>query len=133
MAEILLVEDDKMTQILMKSILISEGHKVFVSPTGEHALETLVSGNCFDILITDVMMPGMDGRELIKQVRCDDTINEMPIIIVSGAIKSSEVWSLLESGATYFIPKPVKSDVLHDCISMCIKDCENIKDKNQKA
>ena len=130
MAIVLLVEDDPMTQILIKSLLTSVGHVVIVASSGEHALETLRSNNNFDLLITDVMMPGMDGRELIKCIIEDDSINDMPVIIISGIIKSSEVWSLLESGATYFIPKPIKKDVLYDYISLCLKDSELIKAKN---
>lgn len=133
MAIILLVEDDPMTQILIKSLLTSAGHTVFVAPNGEHALETLRSNNSFDILITDIIMPGMDGRELIQKINEDDTIDEMPIIIVSGVIKSSEVWHILEEGATYFIPKPIKKDVLYDYISLCIKDSEQIQAKKTKA
>jgi len=133
MARILLVEDDPMTQVLIKNLLLNAGHSVFVAPNGEHALQSLQSNNEFDILVTDVMMPGMDGRELISKIEADDTIDEMPIIIVSGVIKSSEVWELLESGATYFIPKPVKKDVLYDYIALCVKDCELLKAKKQKA
>ena len=133
MAAILLVEDDPMTQILIKNLLTSEGHSVYVAPNGEHALQALKCNNDFEILVTDVMMPGMDGRELIKKINEDDNIKEMPIIIVSGIIKSSEVWGLLNSGATYFIPKPVKKDVLHDYISLCIKDCKLLRAKKEKA
>ncbi len=133
MAVILLVEDDPMTQVLIKSILVENDHTVFVSPSGEHALATLQANNNFDILVTDVMMPGMDGRELISKITTDDNINEMPIILISGAIKSSEVWALLESGAAYFIPKPVKKDVILEYIALCLQDCKHIRAKQKET
>ena len=133
MAVILLVEDDVVTQVLVKNLLTSEGHTVQIAHNGEDVLETLKSSNNMEIIVTDVMMPGMDGRELIKKINEDKTIQEMPINIMSRIIKSSEVWGLLDSGATYFIPKPVKQDVLRDYISLCIKDCELLRAKKEKA
>lgn len=129
MPRILIAEDDPMNQLLLKNILTEAGHDIYISPSGDHALSTLKAFNTFDILVTDVMMPGLDGRELISKINQDKDIPTMPIIIISGVIKSSEVWGLLESGAAYFLPKPVKKDELLEYIAYCEKDSDTLKEK----
>ena len=130
MSRILIVEDDPMNQLLIKNILTEAGHEIYISPSGDHALQTLRSFNYFDIIITDIMMPGLDGRELISRIRADNDILSTPIIIISGVIKSSEVWELLERGAAYFLPKPVKKDELLEYIALCEKDSEVLRANN---
>ncbi|NCD33964.1 MAG: response regulator [Spartobacteria bacterium] len=112
MAKILVAEDDVITQKLILAILEKDGHVAFISPNGRHALETL-QVNPFDLLITDVMMPELDGRSLIEAMHKHPRLKNIPVIIISAVIKASDVMDLLEHGATFFVPKPLhRADLL---------------------
>ena len=134
MAKILVVEDDVVTQKLVVAILEQQGHYAFVSPNGRHALETL-QVNKFDLMVTDVMMPELDGRALIEAVRNIPRLTGMPIIIISAVIKSSEVMDLLEQGATYFIAKPLEKEDLLEYVNLSLEEvaCRNKRKASARA
>lgn len=120
MAKILVAEDDRISQMLIQRVLEELGHIVFVSPDGEHAWEALQANEGFQLLITDIVMPRMDGRELIKTVRNDPKFKRLPILIMSGVIRLQEVSHLLELGASLFQPKPLNVNELKDNIRKCL-------------
>jgi len=120
MVKILIAEDDALSQKFVSTVLDRMGHCAFVSPNGRHAWETLCAENRFDMLITDIMMPGMDGTTLIRTVRADQRFTTLPIIM-SAFIGVSEIAGLLEIGATWFMAKPVERNILEDYIARAIK------------
>ena len=69
MSRILIAEDDRISQKLAAKIVEELGHTAFVSPHGKHAYEALKAGNDFDLLLTDIMMPEMDGQEALRKIR----------------------------------------------------------------
>lgn len=79
---ILVADDSITTRTLEQSILENAGYRVQVVADGEQAWEALRNGS-FDLLITDVEMPALDGFELTRRVRADATLAEMPVIIVT--------------------------------------------------
>lgn len=107
MAKILIAEDDTVSQKLAKKLVEKAGHSVFISPNGRHAFETLRSNPDFELLITDFVMPKMDGRELVIAIRNELKYNKLPIIIMSAYITVKEISDLLEKGATAFQAKPL--------------------------
>ena len=121
MIKILVVEDDVVTQKLVVAILEKEGHTAFVSPNGRHALEAL-QVNHFDLMITDVMMPELDGRTLIAALRKYPRLVDMPVIIISAVIKASDVMELLEHGATYFVPKSLSREDLLEYVNLSLEE-----------
>ncbi len=121
MIKILVVEDDVVTQKLVVAILEKEGYSAFVSPNGRHALEAL-QVNHFDLMITDVMMPELDGRTLITALRKYPRLVDMPVIIISAVIKASDVMELLEHGATYFVPKPLSREDLLEYVNLSLEE-----------
>lgn len=116
MSKILIAEDDPVSQRFVAAIVERMGHSAMVSPNGRHAWETLQAENRFDLLITDIMMPGMDGTTLIRNMRGDERFKDMPVVVMSAFIGVSEISSLLAIGATWFMPKPVERAVLEDYI-----------------
>ncbi len=119
-AKILLAEDDLVTQKLIAVILEKEGHTVFISPNGRHALESL-QVNEFDLLVTDVMMPELDGLGLVSALKKHPRMQKIPVIIISAVISASDVMEMLEEGAAYFIPKPISRKELLKYIESCLK------------
>ena len=121
MAKILIAEDEYVTQKKVAKVLENMGHIVFVSPNGKHALETLMVNDGFQLLITDMMMPEMDGRQLVEALRGEEKLKNLPIILMSGYVSVNEIKGLLSMGVTYFLPKPIKNNELQNCIENCIK------------
>lgn len=120
MAKILIAEDDALSQRFVATIVDRMGHSAFISPNGRHAWDALCAENNFDMLITDMMMPGMDGTTLIRTVREDPRFATLPIIM-SAFIGVTEIAGLLEIGATWFMAKPVDRIMLEDYINRAIK------------
>jgi len=124
MAKILIAEDDRISQKLAVKIVEELGHTAFVSPHGKHAYEALTACNDFDMLLTDIMMPEMDGQQLIQTMRGDQQFMNFPIIIMSAVVGISEISSLLRLGATLFLAKPLDRKELQDYIRRCLNKPE---------
>lgn len=118
--KILIAEDDMISQKLAAKFVNDLGHISFVSPHGMHAYEALKAENNFDILITDIMMPEMDGKQLVQTLRGDSKFMDMPIIIMSAVVGIAEISNLLALGATYFISKPIDRSEFKDVLARCI-------------
>ncbi|MBO5414625.1 MAG: response regulator transcription factor [Bacilli bacterium] len=103
MQRILIVDDERDIAELISDTLIDEGYDTVIKTSGEDALSEIESNPSFDLILLDIMMPGMSGTELCNKVR--DKV-KCPIIFVSA--KSSTVDKLLgfELGADDYIAKP---------------------------
>ncbi|OGR35016.1 MAG: histidine kinase [Desulfovibrionales bacterium GWA2_65_9] len=121
MVKILIAEDDALSQKFVGTVVDRMGHCAFVSPNGRHAWDALCAENRFDMLITDIMMPVMDGTTLIRTIRADKRFATMPIVIMSAFIGVNDIAGLLEIGATWFMAKPVDRATLEDYINRAIK------------
>ena len=119
-ARILIAEDDSVSRIICYKIVEKLGHTPLLSPDGKHAYQTLVSNNKIDLLITDVMMPEMDGRALIKTLRGHSTLAGLPVIIMSAGVGVEDIADLLKLGADLFLPKPVDKNDVEDYIERCL-------------
>jgi DNA-binding response OmpR family regulator len=128
MKKILMVEDTPHLSEEIADILRLEGYRVTIAHNGQRALELLPGSNP-DLIITDLLMPGMDGFELIQQVRSMASFKSVPILIFSA--KSSDVDKLRgkEAGADAFIGKPCKAFELVASINSLLK----IKDVSKIA
>ncbi len=108
--KILVVEDDLTNGILFKRILDKAGYSVKLVHSGKEALSVLKNGK-YDAILTDWMMPQMDGIELIRQIRL--LIHPLPLIIMITALISDNARAYaLDSGADDFIAKPVDIEEL---------------------
>lgn len=104
---VLVADDDAVTRKLLAKTLTSAGHHVVLASDGMRAYTILDDNPNVDLLITDVLMPGMDGRELVKKLRQDQRFSDLPMIIMSATVKISEIHRMLELGASRFLAKPV--------------------------
>lgn len=120
MAKILIAEDDALSQKYVGTIVERLGHSAVLSLDGQHAWEALCAEDHFDMLITDIMMPRMDGTTLIRTLRADQRFSTIPIVIMSAFIGVKDIAALLEIGATWFLPKPVDRVTLEDYINRAL-------------
>ncbi|MDE2599335.1 MAG: EAL domain-containing protein [Rhodocyclaceae bacterium] len=105
---ILIAEDDENSRLLLESILISLGHTVFSAADGKQAWQFALDEQ-LDFVITDILMPGMDGFELCRRLRRIDSLREVPIIVYSATyVDRRDEEMALAAGANRFIVKPIE-------------------------
>jgi two-component system cell cycle response regulator len=105
LARILVVDDVPDNVEILEARLSSRGYDVQTATNGQEALERVKDGSPHLILL-DVMMPGMDGHEVARRVKDDDTLPFIPIILVTALSEAEDVVQGLESGADDYISKP---------------------------
>jgi two-component system alkaline phosphatase synthesis response regulator PhoP len=111
MAHILAVDDEDYVLDLVKEILEKSGYAVSVALNGNSALEML-RNEVFDLLITDVVMPEMNGIELCQNVRSDPMLARIPILFLTAKGRASDVVGGLDAGGDDYVVKP------HDVIEL---------------
>jgi CheY-like chemotaxis protein len=112
MKQILIAEGEAATRQLLAKYVREAGHTVLQADNGRNAWGLLHDNPDVDLLITDVVMPEMDGFKLIEQIRNDAAFEKLPIIIVASQAGAKDIDHLLNEGATAFIAKPVnRSDL----------------------
>jgi signal transduction histidine kinase len=102
---LLVVDDDRMARLLLARSLTQAGHTVETAESGREALE-LLRGGSFDAALLDLLMPEMDGYQVLEQIVADDTLRRIPVIMVSGVGEMAGVVTCIELGADDFIHKP---------------------------
>lgn len=109
-ATILLVEDEELLRAGVQEVLEIQGYKVITAPDGEQALACLAA-EPIDLIITDLVMPKMDGIDFVKQLR--EIKPDLPVIVVSGSTRNIMqrygIDSIQVPGANASLPKPFKS------------------------
>ena len=132
MAKVLVIDDEKDVRVVLKEILRRAGHEVSIAADGREGLELLRSEGA-DLVITDVIMPGIDGVATIQEVRND--FPDMPVIVISGggnvapmeyepgAISTSAyLASAASAGADRTLTKPFEREALIDAVQELLAD-----------
>ncbi len=118
--KILVVDDSVITRKFVGSILEKAGYIVDYAENGFTALEKLFSSN-FDIILTDINMPGMDGFELIIKLRKDELYKKTPIILLTTENSESSIEKAIKIGADLYLIKPTNPDKILRSIEEMIK------------
>src|ERR1700742_4093788 len=108
---VLVVDDNIVNVKLLEELLKSASYEVATAMSGEAALEK-VGQSRPDIVLLDVMMPGMDGYEVCRRIRQSEKTARLPVILVTALDKASDREEGLAAGADDFINKPLEDDVL---------------------
>lgn len=111
MAKILIVEDMESVVTLLRSLLEREGFQVTTAQDGVEALEA-VRRDKPDLVLLDLMLPGLDGLEVCRRIRHDPVTAHLPIIILSGKEEETDKVIGLEIGADDYITKPFQANEL---------------------
>jgi len=118
MAEILVVDDDDIIRDTLCELL-SQDHACQTAATAEEALTKLES-QLFDVVLTDVSMPGLSGLDLLNRVV--QLYPGTPVIIVSGMSDKEQAQSLIRQGAFDYLLKPFRLEVVEDSVRRAIAD-----------
>ncbi|WP_066958150.1 ATP-binding response regulator [Methanoculleus thermophilus] len=115
---ILVVEDSRTQAELLRHMLEEEGYDVTLAADGEVALRRMEAGRP-DIVLTDILMPGMDGYELCRRIK--QIYPGIPVILVTNLFDPADVLRGLAAGADSFIVKPVEPGLLRSQIEAVIR------------
>jgi DNA-binding response OmpR family regulator len=110
--KILIIEDDQMTLNLLKYSIERLGHKAFVAESGEKAI-TMLGNDSYDLIISDVMMPGLSGLSLVSVIRSVNMLST-PIIMMSALSNKPLLDAAFEAGANDFLAKPFTMEELEE-------------------
>jgi two-component system phosphate regulon response regulator PhoB len=108
---ILIVDDEEDIRELVELNLAREGFRMLSSETGEQALELALSHRP-DLIVLDLMLPGIDGLEVCKRIRADSKTQQIPIVMLTAKGEESDVVTGLELGADDYVTKPFSGKVL---------------------
>ena len=120
MARIMVVDDSGMTRKMLSLSLSREGFAVETAENGTDALEKLFKDR-YDLVITDMNMPQMDGMELLRHVRNDSQYYSIPVVVLSSNSAPEEVQRAMKAGANYYLIKPTDSTKLIECVRKVLR------------
>ena len=116
---ILIVEDTRLQAEILKDILHKNGFSTAVAENGKKALE-LVFAKKPDLIISDVIMPGMNGYDLCKEIKTNEATRDIPLILLTALSDPRDVALALQSGADNFITKPYQADYILKQVRMIL-------------
>jgi DNA-binding response OmpR family regulator len=118
---ILIVDDSPVLAELVERLLNSEGMVAVKCSGGREALAILNAGH-FDAVILDIMMPEVDGYEVLRQIRLTTRTAHLPVILLSAKSRPQDSEKGLEMGATYYLTKPFNKSDLVRKLRACIQE-----------
>ena len=119
-APLLVVDDNEMNRDLLARRLNKEGHEVVQAEDGMKAMKLMEEQN-FDLILLDVMMPGMTGYEVLEAVKKDERLRDIPVLMISALTEMDSVVRCIELGAEDYLPKPFKTVLLHARVNACLE------------
>lgn len=125
MARILLVDDEDILRESLQKNLEAEHHEVICAANGLIAEQIFFASPLFDVVISDIRMPVMDGVQLLKSIR---TQSQVPVILITGFSELLETQTAYELGANEFLPKPFSRQELIDAIDRCLHKKPSVPD-----
>ena len=123
--QILIVEDNELNRAMLVEILSSE-YQVLEAENGQEALDILKQKkDSISLILLDVMMPVMDGYTFLDRVKADPELALVPVIVMTQSEGEADEVSALTHGATDFVPKPYRPQVILHRVASIIKLRDN--------
>ncbi|MDD3013399.1 MAG: response regulator [Candidatus Gastranaerophilales bacterium] len=105
---ILIAEDNLSNMKLLKDILGFQGYKIIEAYDGKTALElTRQNKDVIDLILMDLQLPEMDGIEVIKLIKSDDSTKKLPVVVISAHAMEIDMKRALKAGCNNYITKPI--------------------------
>jgi len=101
---ILVVDDNRMNRLKLSLSLEQQGHSVGLAEDGQQALD-LLAANAFDAVLLDIMMPGLDGFQVLEKIKSDPKLRDIPVIVISALDEIDSAVRCIEMGAEDYLPK----------------------------
>jgi adenylate cyclase len=119
-SSVLVVDDIEMNRDMLCSLLAADGHNAAVAENGRLALEKIKS-NPYDLILLDVMMPEMNGYQVLEQLKSEPSLRDIPVIVLSALDEIGSVVRCIELGAEDYLPKPFDPVLLRARIGACLE------------
>ena len=117
---LLVVDDNETNREVLSRRLQMQGYAVETAPDGPTALEA-VGARVFDLVLLDIMMPDMDGYEVLRRLKADEGSRDLPVIMISAIGDLDSVVRCIELGAEDYLPKPFNPTLLKARIGACLE------------
>jgi len=108
---ILVVDDNRMNRVKLSISLEGQGHQVELAEDGGQAL-ALLKQQDFDAVLLDIVMPGMDGFQVLEKMKADPDLRDIPVIVISALDEIDSAVRCIEDGAEDYLPKPFNAVLL---------------------
>ena len=128
MEKILAIDDEEDILNLVRDILTAEGFEVETALSAEYGI-TLLERYTPDLILLDLMLPGMDGWEFLRIIKSDERFKDVPVILLTCRGELRDKILGLESGASDYITKPFTPDGLIERIRTLLREKENGQNK----
>ena len=117
---IVVVDDEPETGLLLCKLLESHGFRSKIARNGPEGLELILKHNP-NLVLLDIMMPGVDGFDILSQIKTDERIKDVPVIMCSVLNSMSDVEKCCKSGAAGYITKPFDIERVLDKVNDALK------------
>ena len=117
---VLVVDDNEVNRDLLARRVRRQGHTVAIAEDGVEALE-LLEKQPFDLVLLDIMMPRMNGYQVLEHLKNDPNLRHIPVIVISAVDDINSVVECIELGAEDYLPKPFNAVLLTARISNCLE------------
>jgi adenylate cyclase len=117
---VLVVDDTEMNRDMLCALLTADGHESAVAENGRIALEK-IQRNSYDLILLDVMMPEMNGYQVLEQMKLVPSLRDIPVIVLSALDEIGSVVRCIELGAEDYLPKPFDPVLLRARIGACLE------------
>lgn len=117
---LLVVDDDEGNRDVLSQRLKKQGYTVANARDGRQALEMLES-SAFDLVLLDIMMPEMDGYEVLRRLKANDRLHNVPVIMISALSEMESVVRCIEMGAEDYLTKPFNATLLRARLGACLE------------
>lgn len=111
--KILVIDDEPMVVKMAADVLVARGHEVITAPEGYDGLLKAISEQP-DLILLDVVMPGLDGHDVLKRLKKDERTRDIPVVYLSAVGDFDEQLHAMEDGSTDYITKPIRPSELAD-------------------
>jgi adenylate cyclase len=118
--KLLVVDDNEINRDMLSRRLERQGHRVVTAESGRAALERLAS-EAFDLVLLDVMMPEMNGFQVLERLKADEKLRHIPVIMISALDEIDSVVRCIEMGAEDYLPKNFNPTLLRARIGACLE------------
>lgn len=128
-ASILVVDDNESNRILLSRRLTRHSHRVDVAADGLQAMD-MIQGNDYDCVLLDVIMPGLDGYQVLEKVKADARLRHVPVIMISAMDDIDSLVRCIEHGADDYMTKPFDPVLLGARVNACLEK-KQLRDQEQ--
>ena len=127
---LLVVDDNEINRDVLSRRLERQGHRVETAANGQQALD-MVRAKKFDLILLDLMMPEMNGYQVLEHLKADALLRDIPVIMISALDEVDSVVRCIEMGAEDYMPKPFNPVLLKARIGACLEK-KRLRDRQRE-